>query len=106
MPHSIHHRRPRRIGGSSDPATNSPANLMLVCGSGTTGCHGRIESNRHNAIVLGYLLHAWDDPAKVPVLHPRRGLVLLTDDGGYRDPKRHPHGDACEDPDCDAEELG
>lgn len=83
MPHSIHHRRPRRMGGSSDPATNSPANLLLLCGSGTSGCHGRIEGNRHAAIVLGQLLHARDEPAKVAVFHHRRGLVFLNDDGTW-----------------------
>lgn len=43
---SVHHRRPRGMGGSKDPLTNSPLNLLLLCGSGTTGCHGYFESNR------------------------------------------------------------
>ncbi|MDX1747787.1 MAG: hypothetical protein R3324_17785 [Halobacteriales archaeon] len=35
-----HHRLPRSRGGPDDPF-----NVVPVCGSGTTGCHGRIEHN-------------------------------------------------------------
>jgi hypothetical protein len=77
--HSIHHRRPRRMGGSKDPLTNSPANLLLLCGSGTTGCHGWIESHRATAYELGLLVHGWQDPRAVPLL----GGVYLTDHGTY-----------------------
>lgn len=88
---SRHHRHPRRMGGSRRPELNTPANIILICGSGTTGCHGRIESNRTQAYADGLLLHDGQDPAAVPVLlacnvdgWPR--LVLLTVDGMYEDP--------------------
>lgn len=85
---SVHHRHPRRMGGSRRPELNTPANLILVCGSGTTGCHGRIESNREQAYAEGLLLHDGADPAAVPVLlHTIPGrfpeLVYLTVDGTY-----------------------
>lgn len=85
---SRHHRLPRRMGGSSRPELNTPANLILLCGSGTTGCHGRIESNREQAYAEGLLLHDGADPAAVPVLlHTIPGafpaLVYLTVDGCY-----------------------
>jgi 5-methylcytosine-specific restriction protein A len=88
---SRHHRRPRRMGGSRLPDTNSAANILLVCGSATSpdGCHHRIESNRTQAYAEGLLLHADQDPAEIPVLinNPTRSawpqLVWLTADGTY-----------------------
>ncbi len=84
---NTHHRRPRGMGGSKDPATNTPANLVRVCGSGSTGCHGWIESNREAARDCGYLVGQGHDPATVPVLLMTSGglfeWVLLDADGGY-----------------------
>lgn len=51
---SRHHRIPRGAGGSS--RVDRPSNLVTVCGSGTTGCHGRIESRRDEHKVLGWIL--------------------------------------------------
>lgn len=83
-PVSLHHRKPRRAGGTTDPAVNRASNLMYVCGSGTTGCHGWIESNRREAYAKGWLLGAREDPARTPVyVHAMIGPVLLTDDGRY-----------------------
>lgn len=87
---SVHHRLPRRMGGSRRPDLNTPANLILLCGSGTTGCHGRIESRREQAYDEGMLLHDGQDPATVPVLLACPGdtwprLVLLATDGTYAD---------------------
>ena len=66
--HSLHHRRPRGMGGTKTPDT--PANLVLLCGTGTTGCHGWVESHRAVAIAQGWLVPRRDprDPADVPVL--------------------------------------
>ncbi|MET1062470.1 MAG: hypothetical protein ABWX71_06205 [Aeromicrobium sp.] len=85
---SKHHRLPRRMGGSSRPELNTPANLIMLCGSGTTGCHGRVESRREQAYAEGLLLHDGADPATVPVLllpstHAFAELVYLTVDGTY-----------------------
>ena len=79
---STHHRKPRGMGGSKDPAAHSPANLLRVCGDGTRGCHGMIESDRAGSYGNGRLLRRSESPTDVPVLlHP--GLVLLTEDGWY-----------------------
>lgn len=72
---SVHHRKPQQMGGTRDPLIHSLANLLLVCGTGTTGCHQRIESNRALAYQNGWLVHRSDDPAKVPVM--RRGRMVL-----------------------------
>lgn len=73
----IHHRKPRRLGGSSDPAINAPSNLTSAC----EDHHAWIESHRAKALGLGLLLHDKADPAEVPVLHHLYGWVLLHDDG-------------------------
>lgn len=67
---SIHHRRARQAGGSTWPGINLASNLALICGSGTTGCHGYIESHRKEAYRMGWLVHSWDDPSTIPWLRP------------------------------------
>ncbi|GAA1909268.1 hypothetical protein GCM10009737_08110 [Nocardioides lentus] len=85
-PHSFHHRRPRRMGGSRAAATNSPANLLLLCGSATSpdGCHLHVEQQRAMALNQGWLLHDGHDPTEVDVLlayTPPGHRTWLTDDG-------------------------
>jgi 5-methylcytosine-specific restriction protein A len=79
---SIQHRIPRGMGGSRDERLNQPANLLVLCGSGVTLCHGDIESNRTVALADGYLLHRIQEPAEVPV-RAAAGWVLLDDEGGW-----------------------
>ena len=50
---SIQHRLARQAGGTRDSAINSPSNLLVLCGSGTTGCHGWVERNPTAAEELG-----------------------------------------------------
>lgn len=71
------------MGGTKDPAINSPANLILLCGSGTEGCHGWVESNRAESYTLGLLVYRNDDPAEVQV-ELRYGDVFLDDEGGVQ----------------------
>lgn len=82
---SIHHRRPRGMGGSKRPDTNSPVNLVTVDGSGTTGCHGWLESHRAGAFCNGFLLMQHSDPAAIPLLLHGNRWVYLTEDGQYSD---------------------
>lgn len=84
--HSFHHRRPRRQGGSRLAVVNSPANILLLCGTGVTGCHGRVEKNRTDAYAHHWLLRAGEDPVTTPVdIGPFHVTVFLTEDGEYRD---------------------
>lgn len=78
---SVQHRLPGRMGGSKRAAVHSPANLLQVCGSGTTGCHGHMESQRELALVNGWLLHDGEDPAARPALLWNGRRMLLTADG-------------------------
>jgi 5-methylcytosine-specific restriction protein A len=75
----IHHRKPRRMGGTSDPEINSPSNLVLLC----RGCHSEVESRRAQALADGWLVYASGDPSRVPVNLPGFGPTLLTKDGKY-----------------------
>jgi hypothetical protein len=68
IPYSIHHRKPRQMGGTNDPRINGMANLLTLCGTGTTGCHGYIESHRDEARETGYLLRSVEDAPTTPVL--------------------------------------
>jgi hypothetical protein len=77
----VHHRLPRGMGGSSDPAIHSPANLLLLCPE----CHSWVEKNRTVAYKAGWLVKRGQDPAQVPVEIVGRGPVLLTADGEYQE---------------------
>lgn len=84
---SMQHRRPRGMGGSRWEYINSPANLIPVSGSGTTGCHGHMEKHRAEALTYGWLLpKSTVDPALHPVLveHGSR-WVYLDHYGGMSD---------------------
>lgn len=69
---SIHHRYPRGMGGSSNPEINSTANLMVLCGTGTTGCHGWVEAHRGQAREDGLLLHGIELPGTNPAFSEYR----------------------------------
>lgn len=74
---NAHHRLNRSQGGTWDPA-----NLLHLCGSGTTGCHGFITTHPAIARDRGWTLRRGQDPLGEPVLLARSGLVLLRPDGG------------------------
>ena len=82
---SIHHRRPRGAGGTVLAWVSAAANLIILCGSGTTGCHGWVESNRKDARAAGYLvpLNGIQRSDEIAIKHKTLGVVYLTDDGGW-----------------------
>lgn len=65
------------MGGSSDPAINSPANLLSVCSTH----HRDIESWRTSAELRGWIVRRPNDPAAIRVLITGVGWVRLTADG-------------------------
>lgn len=88
---SRHHRIPRGAGGSG--LVDRPSNVVTVCGSGTTGCHGRIESERAAHKTLGWILPKLNpdiDPETEPVFTHEYGWVLLGDNGSIT-PCSAPH---------------
>ena len=60
------------MGGSHDPTLNSPANIVAVCGHGTAGCHGRVETSRTIATHYGWLIARGQDQETTPILY--RGI--------------------------------
>ena len=84
----LHHRRPRKMGGSHRDDTRVSAALHL-CGL----CHTLVEANREWARVFGYLIPEWPediDPALVPVYY--RGMWVLLDDDGNINPANQQSG--------------
>lgn len=79
--HHIHHRRARRMGGSQQPDTNQPQNLLLLDSS----CHERVEKERDAAYAGGWLVRQEADPATVELLIHGTRWVWLSSDGRYVD---------------------
>lgn len=63
--YSLHHRRPRGMGGSR--LLHTMANLVTLCGSGTTGCHGEIEGDRDRQRQVGWLVPKGVRPEDWPI---------------------------------------
>lgn len=78
---TIHHRRPRQMGGTSRPDIHWPSNLLAVCGSGTTGCHGHIESQRERSYHYGWLVRTGFSSEETPFCDMKGRWFLLLDDG-------------------------
>lgn len=74
----IHHRKPRGMGGTSDPAINEPQNLVLVC----QPCHAWIEQFRRLAYELGWLVARAKQPESTPLVsYIRQTMTMLLTDG-------------------------
>lgn len=80
---SVQHRRARGAGGSRLPFINQAHNLILLCGSGTTLCHGWVEHYPTAAGEHGWAISRYDDPAARFVDHYLHGRVWLTADGHW-----------------------
>lgn len=77
----LHHRLPRRLGGSRRPEVAAVSNLVLLCDF----CHAAVESHRIAATTAGLLLPAGAIPEREPVLLRGGRKVLLTPDGRYEE---------------------
>lgn len=60
--YSIHHRKLRSHG-----VDNSLSNLVTLCGSGTTGCHGWVHSHPGEAHTAGFIVSATETPANIMI---------------------------------------
>lgn len=80
------HRLNRSQGGRWEAS-----NGQLLCGSGTTGCHGEITGNPHAAVVQGWAVPGWAIPAEYPASRwvdtgfgtVRLAWVLYDDEGNW-----------------------
>lgn len=75
----IHHRVGRGAGGSSDPAINLPANLVLLC----SRCHRHLTEHPAEAYETGWSVrrNSQDDPDQVPLTDSWGFRFRLTNDG-------------------------
>lgn len=90
---SVHHREDRGAGGvkRARKGREQPraylalaANGVLLCGSGTAGCHGEVTRNEVPAR-LGFRVPRIGirRPVDVPLKHYVHGWVLLDNNGGW-----------------------
>lgn len=82
---SVHHRLLRGQG-----LDNRPSNLALMCGSGTTLCHGNVHGGPAAARRGGWMLRSTDIPELVAMAHSQFGWVLLDNEGGMTPTDRRP----------------
>lgn len=74
------------MGGTSDVRINDPRNLIRLCGTGTTGCHGWVESHRTEALRTGWLVASLEDfQLDRPLVNVWGGRVRLDAAGGRVD---------------------
>jgi ribosomal protein L27 len=72
---NAHHRRNQSQGGR-----HTLANLMWICGSGTTGCHGWIGGNIAAAKRMGWTIQGTEfQPDEVAVWRRDEKVFLLED---------------------------
>lgn len=85
---NLHHRVIKGMGGNGAEWSDEPWNLLAVCGTGTTGCHGYLHTHRRKAEEYGWIvpreIHPGSVPAFVRTPGGRRQWVLLTRDARYR----------------------
>ena len=74
--HSFHHRVKRGQGGPW-----SPENIVHLCGHGTVGCHGWVESHPNAAEGEGFHVRPWRDPARVGLVYRKLLLIRLCPSG-------------------------
>lgn len=73
---SAHHRKLRSQGGD-----NSPSNCLILCGHGTSGCHGAVHASPDDARKHGWLLWSTDNPETYPADLFLHGRSRLSNDG-------------------------
>ncbi|MDD7930109.1 hypothetical protein [Microbacterium thalli] len=84
---SAHHRIDRGNGGRGKKATVTCADGLILCGTGTTGCHGAVSHDKTRAIELGLSIPRLArgpefDPLNVAATRKDGTKVVLTADGG------------------------
>lgn len=72
---NFHHRKLRRHAPKDE--VHNPENVIMLCGSGTTGCHGWVHSNPRESYRLGWMVRSWDRPEKAPCLYVDTLYYLL-----------------------------
>src|SRR4249919_4099970 len=79
---NVHHRINRGMGGSK--RTDDLTALVMLCGSGTTGCHGYVTTHPEEAYRTGWSIPRRDPepPETVPLVDLYGRAFWLEEDGG------------------------
>lgn len=86
----LHHRRPRGMGGTSRPDTDTAPNVLALTPEVHNMHPDSVHMRRWWSEPRGYLLSQHEpNPAAVPVLLHGRDWVTLTTDGGYEPVNPH-----------------
>jgi hypothetical protein len=79
-PSSVHHRLPRRMGGTKDERSADPRNLVTLCDEPPApACHREVESYRSLAYETGWLIRSYDDLDTPLITKDGRRVYLLTE---------------------------
>lgn len=85
----IHHRRPKAKGGTSVAWVGEVPNGIVLCGSGTTGCHGWVHDHPAQSRSRGWIISPnWTQVTAMSesCWYPLLGLRLFLDqDGAMRE---------------------
>lgn len=98
--YSMQHRIARGMGGTLREWINWASNLVVLCGSATTCCHGLAEARSPLMNERGFWLKSEQIPADTPIRSFSQGWVQLTDTGLYLPcpPPSDPGGNVYFDP--------
>ena len=69
------------MGGSKNELLHESANLIALCGSGVTGCHGWVESYRDKAREKGFLLMKVESAEEIPFIDDAEKAWIIRNDG-------------------------
>lgn len=75
--YSLQHRFNKAMGGTKAPWINDPENLLALCGSGTTLCHGDVGRQPLWAYARGLALETGYKPHETPFADSTGALWLL-----------------------------
>ena len=83
QPFSRQHRRARGSGGRAGGEMHTAANVIVLCGSATTGCHDRAENqDRAAAYRLGFAIRGEAQaPEEIPLFRHGLEWVIPTETG-------------------------
>lgn len=73
---NVHHRMMR--SQAPKDAVHRVENLALLCGSGTTGCHGWVHANPAESYDNGWLVPSWSSPLEEPMTYADGARYYLT----------------------------
>jgi 5-methylcytosine-specific restriction endonuclease McrA len=76
--YSLHHRK-----GRHGADAHARSNLVVLCGSGASGCHGHVHQHPTESYRDGWMVHrlGGEDPEDVPLIDVAGRMFGLTNDG-------------------------